>query len=223
LDKRDPWAKVWRGEALRRLGEWDAAAADFDAALKLDKTLSWPYAGKGDCLLNLGKPREALRLLDRSLSLQDYCGPAHALRGRALLALGRRKDAEAAFATALELHPQDVWIRDLLKPRVQGDPAASFETPRLIADARELGLKNCAKALTRGDATRALSACAGEARREARLYRLRGWLKLHCGDAAGAAEDASRALDATLNPADEAALWLRGRARAALAGGPTCI
>ena len=64
---------------------------------------------------------------------------------------------------------------------------------------------------------------AGEARREARLYRLRGWLKLHCGDAAGAAEDASRALDATLNPADEAALWLRGRARAALAGGTTCF
>jgi tetratricopeptide (TPR) repeat protein len=223
LHKRDPWARVWRGETLRRLGEWDAAAADFDAALKLDKTLSWPYAGKGDCLLNLGKPREALRSLDRSLALQDYCGPAHALRGRVLLALGRRKEAEAAFATALELHPQDVWIRDLMNPRVQGDPAASFETPRLITDARELGLKACAKALTRGDATRALSACAGEARREARLYRLRGWLKLHCGDAAGAAEDASRALDATLNPADAAALWLRGRARAALAGGTTCF
>jgi tetratricopeptide (TPR) repeat protein len=216
LDARDPWARVWRGETLRRLGEYEAALADFDAALKLDKTLSWAYAGKGDCLLNLGRPKDALRLVERSLALQDFCGPAHALRGRVLRALG--KDARAAFESALELHPQDIWIRNLMNERPQGDPAASFETSRLIADARELGLKECAKALAAGDATRALAACAKQTRREARIYRLQGWLKLHCGDAAGAAEDASRALDATLDPTDAAALWLRGRARAALAG-----
>ncbi len=216
LDARDPWPRVWRGETLRRLGEWDAALDDFDAALKLDASLSWPYAGKGDCLLNLGRPKEALRLLDRSLKLQDFCGPAHALRGRALLALGRKTEADIAFATALELHPQDVWIKNLLKPRAQGDPASSFEIRRLAGDARELGLKDCAKSLDRGDASRALAACANDARREARLYRLRGWLKLRCGDAAGAAEDASRALDSTLDPTDEAALWLRHRARTVL-------
>jgi tetratricopeptide (TPR) repeat protein len=216
LDRRDPWARVWRGETLRRLGEWEAAAADFDAALKLEASLSWAHAGRGDCLLALGKPADALRALDRSLALQDFCGPAYAMRGRALLALGRKKEARAAFAAALELHPQDAWIRGLLKPRRRDDPAASFESRRLALDARELGLKDCGTALSRGDASRARAACAGDARREARLYRLRGWLKLHCGDAAGAAEDASRALDATLDPTDEAALWLRGRARAAL-------
>jgi hypothetical protein len=153
--------------------------------------------------------------LDRSLALQSFCGPAYALRGRALLALGRKKDARAAFASALELHPQDIWIHNLLKARPQGDPSSSFETRRLVVDARELGLKDCATALSRGDASRALAACAND-RRESRLYRLRGWLKLNCGDAAGAAEDASRALDATLDPTDPAALWLRGRARVAL-------
>ncbi len=216
LDRRDSWAKVWRGEALRRLGEWDAAIADFDVALALDPALTWPRAAKGDCLLALGKPAAALRSLDDSLQRQDFCGPAHALRGRVLLALGRRKDAQAAFATALELHPQDVWIKKLLSPRPSGDASVSFETRRLAQDARELGLKDCSKALDRGDATRALAACANDTRREARLYRLRGWLKLNCGDAGGAAEDASRALDATLDPTDSAALWLRARARAAL-------
>lgn len=216
LDRRDAWAKVWRGETLRRLGEWDAAIADFDAALALDSTLTWPRAAKGDCLLALGKPAAALKSLDESLKRQDFCGPAHALRGRVLLALGRKKDAGAAFSMALELHPQDVWIKKLLEARPHGDPAASFETRRLVRDARELGLNDCAKDLDRGDATRALAACANDGRREARLYRLRGWLKLNCGDAAGAAEDASRALDATLDPTDAAALWLRARARATL-------
>ena len=218
LDRRDAWAKVWRGETLRRLGEWEAAIADFESALRIDPSLSWARAAKGDCLLALGRAADALKTVDASLKLQDFCGPAHALRGRVLLALGRRKEAEAAFATALELHPQDVWIKNLLKPRPQGDPSSSFDTRRLADDARELGLKDCAKALGRGDATRALAACAGDARREARLYRLRGWLKLNCGDAGGAAEDASRALDATLDPTDAAALWLRARARAALSG-----
>lgn len=217
LDRRDAWAKTWRGETLRRLGEWEAATVDFDAALKIDPSLSWARAAKGDCLLALGRAPAALKSLDASLKRQDFCGPAHAMRGRVLLALGRRQEAHAAFAIALELHPQDVWIKNLLKPRAQGEPSSSFDTRRLAGDARQLGLKDCAKALDRGDATRALAACAGDARREARLYRLRGWLKLNCGDAGGAAEDASRALDATLDPTDAAALWLRSRARAALA------
>ena len=215
LEPRDPWAKAWRGETLRRLGEWDAALADFDAALRLDPALSWPHAGRGDCLLALGKAAPALAAVDRSLALHEFCGPAHALRGRALLALGRRKEARAALESALELHPQDVWIRKLLEPSPRIDPSSSFSTPRLAADARELGLRDCARALSRGDAERALAACA-DGRRESRLYRLRGWLKLSCGDAAGAAEDASRALDATLDPTDAAALWLRRRARLAL-------
>ncbi|HEX4046463.1 MAG TPA: tetratricopeptide repeat protein, partial [Elusimicrobiota bacterium] len=217
LEPRDPWARVWRGETLRRLGEWGAALADFDAALKLDPKLSWSHAGRGECLLALGKPAAALGALDHSLALQPFCGPAHALRGRTLLALGRRKEARAALEEALELHPQDVWIRSLLKPRPCVDPSASFATRRLAADARELGLKECAEALDRGDGARALAACEG-GRRESRLYRLRGWLKLGAGDAAGAAEDASRALDATLDPTDPSALWLRGRARRALGG-----
>ena len=218
LDARDPWPLVWRGETLRRLGEWKAAAADFDAALRLDRTLSWPYAAKGDCLRELGRPREALRLLDRSLKLQSFCGPAHAMRGRALLALGRRAEAKKALDEALELHPQDRWLSALLSPGPQGDPAASFATRRLIDDAKELGLRDCARALAKGDATAALAACAEDRRREARFFRLRGWLKLNCGDPAGAAEDASRALDATLDPTDPAALWLRERAREVLVG-----
>lgn len=217
LDARDPWARLWRGETLRRLGEWKPALAELGAALALDATLSWAHAARADCLLGLEKPAEALRAVERSLAMQDFCGPAQAIRGRALLALGRRKEARAAFEAALELHPQDAWIRRLMDGKKALHPEASFETERLAQDARALGLEECSRALSRGDASAALEACAAAAGlRETRLFRLRAWLKLRCGDAAGAAEEASRALDPALDPTDEAALWLRGEARAAL-------
>jgi tetratricopeptide (TPR) repeat protein len=222
LDSRDPWARLWRGETLRRLGEWDAALVDFSSALKLDASLSWAHAGRGDCLLALDRPAEALKAVERSLALQDFCGPAHALRGRILLALGRGADAVPSLERAVEHHPQDRWVRTLLdKARgarrgPSAPPEAAFETDRLAEDAASMGLRDCARALRRGDGTAALLACQDDRRRESRLYRLRGWLKLTAGDAAGAAEDASRALDATLDPTDAAALWLRSRARAVL-------
>lgn len=226
LDARDPWARLWRGEALRRLGEYDAALVDFTAALKRDAKLSWAHAGRADCLLALDRPREALTAVDRSLSLQDFCGPAHALRGRVLLALGRGADAVVSLERAVEHHFQDRWVRRLLdeaRASARGarrgpatPPESSFEIDRLAEDAASLGLRDCARALRRGDGTAALLACVDDRRRESRLYRLRGWLKLSAGDAAGAAEDASRALDATLDPTDAAALWLRGQARSAL-------
>lgn len=229
LDAHSPWPRLWRAETLRRLGEWDASLADFSAALRLDASLSWAYAGRGDCLLALGRPQAALSAVERSLALQDFCGPAHALRGRALLALGRPAQAARALERSLEHHPQDRWARRLLEEALaaarggarrarESSPAAAFEPDRLAEDARALGLPDCARALCRGDAAQALAACVGDARRETRLFRLRGWLKLSCGDAAAAAEDASRALDATLDPTDAAALWLRARARAALSG-----
>jgi tetratricopeptide (TPR) repeat protein len=228
LDPKDPWARLWRGETLRRLGEWEAARADFDAALKLDKTLSWAHAGRAECLLSLGRPAAALAAVTRSLKLWERCGPACALRGRILLALGRPAEAAASLRRAVELHPQDRWTRRLLARAEAGGRArrapgpraeAAFEPDRLAEDAAALGLRACARALRRGDAGAALGSCADDRRRESRLYRLRGWLKLSTGDAAGAAEEASRALDETLDPSDAAALWLRARARAVLLEG----
>lgn|GEM_PF-2662248 len=227
LDARDPWARLWRAETLRRLGEWSAARDDFDAALRRDARLSWAYAGRADCRLALGDAAGAWKDVDRSLALQDFCGPAHAVRGRVLLALGRTAEAADAFARAVEHHPQDEWLkrrRDEARAAARGAarprptaPEASFAPERLLADASSLGLGGVARALRRGDEAAALAACDAGRRRESRLYRLRGWLKFRCGDAAGAAEEASRALDATLDPDDASAQWLRARAREALA------
>lgn len=218
----DAWALLWRAETLRRLGEREAALAGAEAALRRDRSLSWAHAVRADCLLALGRPAAALAAVERSLALQDFCGPAHALRGRVLLALGRGADAVAPLERALEHHPQDSWVRRLLDEArgVARSPAAApeaaFETGRLAEDAAALGLRAAARALRRGDGTAALAACAEDRRRESRFYRLRGWLKLTAGDAAGAAEDASRALDDALDPTDAASLWLRERARRAL-------
>ncbi|MDE2511163.1 MAG: tetratricopeptide repeat protein, partial [Elusimicrobia bacterium] len=290
LDPQDAWASLWRGETYRRLGEYQAAKNDFERCLHLDKKISWAYAGLGDVLLAESRPREALIQIDRSLTLQNYCAPAHAFRGRALLALGRAAAAAEAFGSALELHPQDRWVKRLraialalngdwdgahaacggrgysdddaalesyllarrglrrearaaaeealkrndrhllaravragrlpdagaaLSALAKGDPGTSYSPENLLRAAVNAGLSGCARALRRGDLNAALAACRDARQRDAGLYRLRAWLKLSGGDAAGAVEDSSRALDATLDPFDPAALWLRARAQAA--------
>jgi tetratricopeptide (TPR) repeat protein len=292
LNPRDPWSFLWRGEAFRRLGDYGAARREFEACLRLDGSLTWARAALGDCLLAEGRPERALTEIDASLRAQDHCAPAHAFRGRALLSLGRAEEAALAFGVALELHPQDEWVKRLravslalvgdwggarasfagggpsdddaaleayllargglraearaaaekalrrnsrhplagavLRGKIpgveaalsslgQGDPAAAFSPDVLARAAKEAGLAACGRALLRGDARAALAgATSARPRRDAGLYRLRGWLKLSTGDPRGALEDAARALDATLDPFDPAAIWLRARAREAL-------
>ncbi len=217
-----------RGRALLALGRASDAAAAFGDALEMHPQDRWVMRLRALSLALAG---------DWPGALAAFGGDGHsdddaALTAYLLARCGRRKDARAAAAIALRRNPSHALARavrsgrrtpahEALAALAQADPAAAFE-PRVLAQtAAECGLKDCSRALRRGDLAAALAASRTERpRRDAGLYRLRGWLKLSTGDPAGAVEEASRALDATLDPSDRAALWLRRRAWAALGDRP---
>jgi len=215
-------AHALRGRALLALGRAGAAAEAFGLALELHPQDRWIMRLRALSLALAGDWAAALAALPPGALSDDDA----ALRAYALARVGRASAARAAAADALRRNPAHALARRLAAGRVPsapeafaalgaGDPSAAFAPEILARAARGAGLARAADALRRGDAARALEDCGG-VRRDGSLLRLRGWLKLSTGDAAGAVEDASRALDATLDPTDRAALWLRARARAAL-------
>ncbi len=198
LAPRDPWTRLWKGETLRRLGYAKKALAEFDAALKADTSLSWAWAGRGWCLLSLGKTAAGKKSLERSLKLQPGCAEALAWAG----------DTQAARTLRPQLG---------MRPEASGDAAAAFSRPVLEAWCREKESPGCAAAFRAGDLARALRLAAPPGHPgEIRAFLFRGWLKLQCGDAAGALEEAGRALDEGFDPSGAPALWLRQRALRAL-------
>jgi tetratricopeptide (TPR) repeat protein len=211
-------AHAFRGRALLALGRARDAAAAFENGLELHPQDRWVMRLRALSLALAGDWTPALAALPPGALSDDD----EALRAYALARSGRAAEGRAAAAGALRLNPAHPLARALAAGRVPalaeavaalsaGDPAAAFSTEVLARAARAAGLRAGARALERGDARAALAAC-GEVPRDSSLYRLRGWLRLSCGDAAGAVEDASRALDASLDPTDRAALWLRARA-----------
>jgi tetratricopeptide (TPR) repeat protein len=221
-------AHALRGRALLALGRAADAAGAFAASLELHPQDRWVARLRALSLALCGRWEEALAAFGGVGHSDDDAALAAYLLARC----GRRGEARAAAARALSRNPAHPLARavragraprapEALSSLAQGDPAAAFGPGVLAETAARAGLKKCARSLRRGDLAAALAAADGESRlRDAGLYRLRGWLKLSSGDAAGAVEDASRALDATLDPSDRAALWLRSRAWSALGGRP---
>ncbi|MBI3565764.1 MAG: tetratricopeptide repeat protein [Elusimicrobia bacterium] len=236
LDKSLSWAYAAKGDcllaagrrALLALGRAAEAARAFGHSLELHPQDRWVARLRALSLALAG---------DWAGALAGFDGVGHsdddaALRAYLLARAGRAAESRAAAAEALRRnadHPLARAVRAgrlpdagaALSSLAQSDPASAYE-PRVLAEAAaRAGLSPCARALKKGDLAAALRAAQEERpRRDAGLYRLRGWLKLATGDAAGAIEEASRALDATLDPSDRAALWLRRRAWAALGDRP---
>ncbi|MFI5346169.1 MAG: tetratricopeptide repeat protein [Elusimicrobiota bacterium] len=216
-------AHAFRGRALLALGRAKDAAEAFGNSLEIHPQDKW-----------------VMRLRAISLALNEDWHGAHAafggvgnsdddaaLEAYLLARRGLRREARAAAMEALRRNKRHSLAHGVLGGRLpgtsvalsslgQGDPAAAFSTEHLIRVAASAGLPGSVRALRRGDMSAALAAFPDRAKRDSGLYRLRGWLKLASGDALGAIEDASRALDATLDPFDPAALWLRSQAQAAL-------
>ncbi len=222
LRPSDSWARLWRGEARRRLGYCRAAMPDFAAVIRA-RGLSWAWAGLGYCRLYLGRPRAALEDLERALELQPRSAEALCWRAEALSALGRARDAAADWARALELRPHDHWIsaRSRGGPSGHGGgPPQSFFSAEVLAGRVRSARPEAARRLEEGDYAGALRLYGPAVRpRELQDLLTRGWLRLKSGDFAGAVEDASRALEQSLDPASLPALWLRAQGKRA-AGEP---
>ncbi len=219
-------AHAFRGRALLALGRPGEAAQAFGAALELHPQDRWisrlrsiSYMLAEDYVAAL-ESSGGIGTSDEDAALHSYllarCGRSSAARVAAVEALRRNPSHPLAKAIRSRRLPP---VDEALSALDAGDPSSSFSPEVLIRTALDSGLKECARSLKHGDMTGALSSSMPDRpRRDAGLYRLRGWLKLSTGDAAGAVEEASRALDATLDPFDRAALWLRQRSRAALGG-----
>jgi Flp pilus assembly protein TadD len=121
--------------ALHRSGESDAARKELEnsrkelgqwtqrALFSRDRLVLWDqWYDWAEFLLNHG---EAHRLIERAPPPEDP--RQHVLRGRALAALGRQDQADAEYARAVRLAPDDLQIRNAVDQ--SGAPRARGEAP----------------------------------------------------------------------------------------------
>lgn len=98
-------AHVNRGNALRKLGQFETALASYDHALRLRAGHSETYFNRGITLKELGKFELAVSSYDHAISLDPGFMAAHANRGVALSALKKHQEAVSSFDHAIRLAP----------------------------------------------------------------------------------------------------------------------
>lgn len=98
-----------RGRSAMKLGEHDAALADFDRALAIDEAHAQALNSRGWTLLLKGLPEEALPDLEAAKALAPSDPRIADSYAHVLAALGRDQDALEAFQAAVELQtPQQI-------------------------------------------------------------------------------------------------------------------
>jgi tetratricopeptide (TPR) repeat protein len=103
MDPQDIWALNERGRMKHEQGEYDAALADYNAALMLCDTCSWLLYNKALTLRTSWRTREALSVLETLIRADSLDGNAWLLYGECKFALGRRKEACDAFRRSMGL------------------------------------------------------------------------------------------------------------------------
>jgi Tfp pilus assembly protein PilF len=96
-----------RAQAHRRLGDLDAALADYRQGLSLETQDAAAQFAFGEFLVALRRPQEALEPLQRAATLRPDWPHAHVRLALTLRMLRRPLDAIAAFDRALVLNPGD--------------------------------------------------------------------------------------------------------------------
>lgn len=169
---------VFQGLALQfEHGDLDGAAAEFEAALRLNRSSFLPlptvayesYIGLGQIALLKGRREEALVYFEKAIRLLPGHTLAYDVLGSVYFPRGEYEKAAAYFARAVELNPQDLSARFYLgtcwmklgKPR---QAAEQFHAAREIDPTYDQAFEAEARALeAAGD-----SAGAGQARALAR-------------------------------------------------------
>lgn len=94
-----------KGNALRKLGQFESALASYDSAIQLRPDHAETHFNRGIALKELGKYELAIGSYDRAISLNSGFMAAYANRGVALAALNRHESAVASFDQANNLNP----------------------------------------------------------------------------------------------------------------------
>jgi tetratricopeptide (TPR) repeat protein len=90
-----------------RLGDAQAALAEFERAIELNPLLTRAYVGAGDQYMQLNDPATAEVRYTEAARLDPNNPRIHFKRGQALQVLGRIGDAIRAYLRSLELDPTD--------------------------------------------------------------------------------------------------------------------
>ena len=104
-----------RGRVLRKLGQYDAAMASYDRALKLDPNYENIWLNRGALLCDyLNLPQEALACFKRAVEIAPDNPLAWYNQGNTLRHLERYQEAIASYEKAIQLEPD---YHDALRER----------------------------------------------------------------------------------------------------------
>ena len=116
-------AYINRGNAKQKLGQNEAAVADYDEAIRLNPTLVEAYINRGVAKAGLRRYEAAIADYDEAIRLNQDYAEAYSNRGAAKAALDLKDEARKDFKIALELAQKandakivaqaEQWFRDL--------------------------------------------------------------------------------------------------------------
>lgn len=135
-----PDAHHRRGRSAMKLGDHDAALADFDRAVALEETHAQALNSRGWTLLLKGLPEAALPDLEAAKARRPEDARIADSYAHVLAALGRQDDALAAFDAALALQtPQQIaklqaQLRDAGYDAGPSDGVVGPQTRAALAD-----------------------------------------------------------------------------------------
>ncbi len=150
------WFYAWRANALRVLGRYDEALADFASSMRLQPFYHRAYVWRGSLLRKLGRYREALADLDRAVAMDPYYSLTYFERFSALRGLGDPASAAADLDRAFALDHRYSWAF-----RTGGEP-----TPR----DRDRGLEELDAAILREPGVTSLRVWRGQLQLERRRF-----------------------------------------------------
>ncbi|HUE09824.1 MAG TPA: tetratricopeptide repeat protein [Steroidobacteraceae bacterium] len=133
----DPEAHGNLGNALRDLGQLDAAVASYRRALELKPDFAEAHSNFANALCDLGRFQEAAAGYRRALELKPDYPEAHNNLGLALRGLGLHDEAAASCRRALELKPDFAAAHNNLGNALRGlgrldEAAASYRRALMI-------------------------------------------------------------------------------------------
>jgi tetratricopeptide (TPR) repeat protein len=157
-----------RGNALKDLGQLQAAVSSYDAAVERKPDFQYAWCNRGAVQQALGLTEPALVSFERACTLDPNDVVAHSNRGSLLAGLSRWREALAAYDRVLALNPRlfQIWFQRGNVLRALGQQEQALESYRealkLRPDYAEAHY-NCGVLLERSQHPTAALACYDQA------------------------------------------------------------